>query len=179
MAKAKFIRTPEEQIAAEAEAVKLLRLALGNDADDAELFRDMIEGETSFFEIIDAIFELIQQDGELVTGIKKRADDLSARRGRIEDRIAMRRAKIETALMVYGDKVERPEATFSIRQNPPSVVVSDEMLIPAKYWKPGEPKLDKTLLSADLKALKDQPDAEPIPGATLNNAPQSLTIRVG
>lgn len=178
MAKAKFTRTPEEQIAAEAEALKLLRLTLGNDADDAELFRDMVEGETSFFEIIDAIYELIQQDNELITGIKKRIDDLSARKTRIEDRIAMRRAKIEAAIMVYGDKIERPEATFSIRQNPPSVVVTDEAAIPAKYWKPGDPKLDRALLSADLKALKDQPDAEPIPGATLNNAPQSLTIRV-
>lgn len=187
---AKHTRTPEERLAAEAEAVKLLKRALANDTEDAELFRDMVEGETSFFEMIDAIYEHIQQDDELLTGIKARKDALDARRKRIEERKGFRRAKIEMALMVYGEKIERPEATFSLRQNPPSVVISDEEAIPAKYWKPGAPVLDKALLLADLKerqsafeAELEKPEAErrapdAIPGATLNNAPQSLTIRV-
>jgi hypothetical protein len=170
-------RSPEERIAAEITAAKTLKLVLGNDADDAELFRDMIEGSTSFFEVLDAVYDAMRKDEEFVDGIVAREGELAVRKARIQERIGWRKAKLEMAILAYGDKVERPEATFSLRQNAPGVLITDEAAIPAKYWKPSDPKLDRALLSADLKAAKDDPNAEPIPGATLNNAPQTLTIR--
>lgn len=186
----KSTRPPEAEIAAQALAAKTLREVLGSDANDAELFRDMVEGETSLFEMIDAIYDAISADQEIVDGIEARVQSLGVRSARISERISWRRAKIEAALMVYGDKIERPEATFYLSNRAPKVIVTDEALIPAKYFVPGEPKLDKTLLKKDLDAIPQRlaeemakPEGErvaveEIPGATLSNGFQSLGIRV-
>jgi hypothetical protein len=186
----KSTRSPEAEIAAQALAAKTLREVLGSDANDAELFHDMVEGETSLFEMIDAIYDSISADQEIIDGIDKRVANLKARQSRVEERIGWRRAKIEAALMVYGDKIERPEATFFLSNRAPSVIITDEAMIPAKYFVQGDPKLDKKLLKKDLDAIPQRlaeelakPEderlpVEEIPGATLSNGFQSLNIRV-
>lgn len=165
----RYQREPEQRIAAEIEAAKALRIALGDEASDEELYHIAIDGQTSLNEMIDAIYEHIQQDQELLDGIKARESELSERKTRIKDRQDYRRAKIEQALLIYGEKIERPEATFSLAQRQAKVIVTDEHAIPSDYWKL-TPELDREKLRRDLA---DQA----IPGALLNNAPQTLTIR--
>ena len=168
--KSKSFRSPEARIAAEIEAAKALRFALGSDADDEELYHIAIDGETSLNEMIDAIFANIQIDQELLDGIAARESDLAVRKARINERIQYRKAKIEQALLIYGEKIERPEATFSLSQRQASIVVTEEADIPSDYWKM-KPELDRKALR---KALED---GVAVAGACLNNAPQTLTVR--
>lgn len=168
----KSFRSPEARIAAEIEAAKALRAVIAdiNEGDDEELYHIAIDGETSLNEMIDAIYANIQTDNELLDGIESRESDLAVRKKRIKERIAYRKAKIEQALTIYGEKIERPEATFSLSQRQAGIVISEESEIPSEFFKM-VPELDRGALRKALEA------GTPVPGACLNNAPQTLTIR--
>lgn len=159
------------KISREAEAAAALRDMLGKDAEDAELLNDMIEGETSLFEMIDALLNYHFQDVELISGITERENALAVRKKRIQNRIEFRRAKLEQALAIYGEKIERPEATLSLVKRKASLIVTEESEIPSEYWKQQKPKLNEAALKAALK------DGKQIPGVTLNNSPETVTIR--
>lgn len=160
----------------EAQAAKALRESiaqlLANDGDE-HLAIDMIEGETSLLECIDALLAANTQDAVIVAGVEKVAADLSARKSRVEGRIQMRRALIEQAMMTAEiKKLERPAATLSLANRPASLVIADESAIPSRFWVAADPKLDRKALSAALK------EGEAVTGATLSNAAPSLTVRV-
>lgn len=164
------------QINAEIEAAKTLKLALGQEAEDAELLADMIEGETSLFEMIDAVVDRIGQEQELIDGIQKRQDELSARKDRIRYRQGGYKAMIEQAMSILdAKKLERPEVTLSLSKRAPKLVIYDESAVPAQYFKRQDPAIDKKGLTAALKAIEHPDDA--IPGARLDPAPKTLTIR--
>ena len=57
------------------EAAKVLKFNLKDDADDLELLSDMVEGETSLFEMMETVYNAIKEDEEVINGIKQRADD--------------------------------------------------------------------------------------------------------
>ena len=111
-----MVDVAEQRIAREIEAAKILREALGADADDAVLLHDMVEGETSLMEMIDGVVELIRQDQETLDGIANRKQDLDLRKERIAFRQSKRKAKIEQALAIFGEKtLQRPEVTLTLR----------------------------------------------------------------
>ena len=146
------------------------------DEDDAETLRDMIEGETELHEAIETCFNSMQTDLELVTGIKARIDDLSARKTRFEQAAGRKRALIEQAFVIGQlEKMPLAEATLSLRKVPPGLDIEDESVIPAKYWKAQDPRLDRAEL---LKAVKEAAkEGESIPGVKLGEAGVSLTVR--
>ncbi len=183
----------------EATAAAALKEALGlTDADDMGLTLDTIEGETNFFEALDAALERIVTLEGLQAGLGAAIERLEARRTRMGATIKRARTALEQALNILEIEkaLERPAATVGLKKNPPAVVVVEEADIPATYWKPGDPKLDRRALLAALKereaafAAADKiEDAaaraaafaaipEPIPGATLSNAPMSLNLRI-
>lgn len=162
----------DDRIAREIEAARTLRDALGADADDAELLHDMVEGETSLFEMIDGVINLIREDQEVLDGIAARKKDLETRKERIEFRQSKRKAKIEQALAIFGERtLQRPEITLTLKRNPARLVINDESEIPSQFYKRGEPKLDKAGLKRCLK------EGEAVPGAALEPAPDTLTMR--
>ena len=110
----------------------------------------------------------------MLAGITSKAEDLAARKKRIEDRIGRKRAMIEQA-MVIGElpKMELATCTLSTRKTAPKLIVEDEALIPSKFWKTPDPVLDKKALNDALRA----DGAEPIPGASLSNGGISLNKR--
>lgn len=166
----------EDKIAREIEAAKALKIALGADAEDAELLRDMIEGETSLYEMIDGVVNLVREDDELLEGIAKREQDIKDRKERIRYRQAGRKAKIEQAMIILeARKLERPEATLSLSRRAAKLVITDESEVPTQFFKRQDPVLDKKGLAAALKALSETD--EPIPGAVLEPSPDSLSIR--
>lgn len=183
----------------EAKAAAALRESLAATAGgDGELLVDMIEGETSLFETIDALLVSIHADTGIVSGISGMQEALESRKTRFQSRIERARALIEQALMIaeIDAPVERAGGTLTLAKRAPSLVVTDEAEIPSGYWKAGKPTLDKTALTADLReaakaraaALEIEDAAaraaalalltDPVPGATLSNAAPSLTIRV-
>ena len=178
----------------EAQAVKALKegLAAVGAADDAELLLDTIEGQTSLFEIIDQLLLRRTESLALAEGLSGAIDALTARKRRFEANAERDKTLVEQALSVAElDTLMRPAGTLSMSKRPPSVVITEESEIPAIYWKPGTPSLDKKALSEAVRAHKaalaiEDPalreaalaEAPAVPGATLNNAAPSLTIRV-
>jgi hypothetical protein len=158
----------------ETEAARTLVASLADVlGDDTDLAADTIEGETNLQEVIlSAIARIVELD-TMTEGIKATQDALAGRKARLEKQREMIRESLAVAFEVACiKKLETPLATISLRAVPPRVEVIDESAIPAAYWKPQEPRLDR---KAVLDALKDKQD---VPGATLSNGGMAVSIRM-
>lgn len=161
-------RDLQREAQAAAALVANIRDAIGDD-EDAKI--DMIEGETSLKEVLEAAAQRLAVLDANIEAIKKVRDDLSKRAARFERQDELLRTAIVSALADADlKKVELATATLSRSPSPPKVIVTSEADIPADYWKRAEPTLDKRKLGAVLK------DGTQVPGATLSN--QSETLRV-
>jgi hypothetical protein len=139
----------------EFEAAKLLisQLKMMGENLDEDLVGDMVEGETELFEAIDRVCGQIGEDAALVEALKIQEKQLEARRHRLEMRNRARKDAVENALRLTKRSKHR-NALCDInvaRKAPPSLEIVNEAMIPARYWIPGEPKLDKRLLLSDVK----------------------------
>jgi hypothetical protein len=142
-------------------------------ADDDVLRADMLDGSTDIGDILTSLIHTIQDTTALKEGTEARLDELKARGERFTKRTKFVRALIfkimETAKL---KKLELPEATLSIRNNPQQIV--------------GDP--DAAALPDELVRIKREPDKQKIreallagqevPGCALSNAPPSLMIGV-
>jgi hypothetical protein len=101
--------------------------------DDEKLFTDMMEGETDLHWLVNQLHDRIATDAGMVNGIKHRKADLDERQSRLAARIEAHRVAI-IQLMQAGKvaKLELPEATYSIREGKPRLVINDEA-VPRKY----------------------------------------------
>lgn len=158
-----------EKLRREADAASLLLSEIGG--DDEDLSHDMVEGETSLFEAIEAAMSEIDDCAITVTGCKERESQLAERRKRAEARQDRLRGLIEQAMVTVGlDTVKLATATLSVSRVPPKAIVTDEAEVPAAYWKQPDPVLDKTRINQDAKTSD-------IPGVSLTNGGTSLKIR--
>jgi hypothetical protein len=166
--------------------------------EDDELLADMIEGETDLFEIIDRLIARRAENVALAAGAAKHIETMCGRRERFERLAEQDRTLITQALVIAElPSVRRPVATLSLSARAAKLVIDDEAAIPSSFWKVGDPRLDKTALAEAVKAraaaraeaiaaLPEDPGARDeaiaglppeIPGAHLEAAPPSLTIR--
>lgn len=183
------------------EAAKILREQIADiAAGDTDFIRDTIEGETSLHEQISTLVASIAEDEALADGAKRLRDDIDGRRKRIEARADVKRSLVASAMEI-GEikKIETPAGTVSLKPMPPKVIVSEEAEIPSRYWKTGDPTLNRKALGDDLKtrfaalseaAKIEDPEervkavtaadaAHPaIPGATLSNGSTTISIRI-
>lgn len=143
----------------------------GEDAD-AELLRDMVEGQTSLHEAIGrAALELAAVEGEK-DGIEIAIAKLKTRLSRYCDRATGIRDAIHAAMETAElTSLKTPAATLSVRPSPPRVEITDQAAIPAVFMVQPPPSPDKKGIAAALKA------GEPVPGATLSNSPLALQVR--
>lgn len=160
-------------IRSELEAVHALKASFESlSQNDPDLLADTIEGETSLFEIFDKMIYANGHDAAFIKACDLAIQDMQDRKERFAKRIESRRSLIEQAMMICElPKVERPLATLSMQNRPASVIVTEEALIPLKFWKASDPKLDKKAIGDALKA------GEAVDGACLSNKAPSLTIR--
>jgi hypothetical protein len=157
----------------EIEAARILREQIAAIAgEDEELIRDTLEGETSLREIIAALVANEAEDEAILDGIRELSKRISERKARIERRIDFRRSLIATGMEV-GEirKLETPAGVVTVKAKPPSVTLIEEADIPARFWKPQPPKLDRKELLAALK------EGESVPGATMSNGGTTIQIR--
>lgn len=161
------------KLSREIEAVMALKASLGEMiGDDAELLADTVEGQTDIHEAIAAVFASMDEDDILLTGIAARTDELTARKQRISKRITAKRAIIEHAMSIAEIKtIEAPLATLSLKRKPPGLIIEDEAVVPASFWKQPDPVLDKSKIKAALNAK------ETVLGASLDNGGVSLSVR--
>lgn len=184
------IRDLQQQI----EAARVLREQLSALGDE-ELIRDSIEGETGLLEMIGSMVRHDGEDAASINGLSAYIADLGKRKDRIKKRVETRRGLVAVALEQAGLKsLETPFGTPALSPIAPSVIVTDESLIPARYFIPQAPCLDKRWLlavlketaaarvtaskidDADLRATV-QAGLKNIPGAELSNGGIRLSIR--
>ena len=115
-------------------------------------------------EALAAVVRSYLDDLAIAAALGMRIGDMQERLHRIEHRAEKKRAVI-TAVMERADikKLSEPDFSAALRAVPPGLVVSDEREIPALFWKPQPPKLDRRGL---LTALTS---GQAIPGAGLGN----------
>ena len=108
----------------------------------------------------------------MAAGISLRLADLKARLERFEAR-AKRKRQLALQAMAEADmpKLVEPDFSASLKLGAPSVEIQAEDKIPAAYWKPQPPKLDKLGILAALKTGTE------IDGAVLVAPKQQLTVR--
>jgi hypothetical protein len=91
---------------------------------------------------------------------------------RIEMRGTKKRQLALDAMQEAGlSKLEQPDFTASTRPGTPSLIISAEDAIPATYWIPQPPKIDRQSMLASLKRGLE------IPGALLSNPKPVLVVR--
>lgn len=159
----------------ETEAAKTLLANLADViGDDAEFAADAVEGETSLNEAIDRAVQQMVNDRIAMTGLDLIISELVNRRARIDHRMGNMRTMLGAAMEQAGrKKIEHPAVTLSLRNTPPSVIVTDEAAIPSWFWKEAAPRLDKKAVLAALKAK------ESVPGAELSNGGQTIAVKWG
>lgn len=161
------VKTVGKELARALEIKELLR-----EHDDPTLVLDMIEGSTNLAESCCAVYEETLEDETLLAGVKATIADLKARQSRLEHSIETRRNVILMAMDRAGlDTIKSPLATLTRRPTPPKLIVADEAQIPARFWKPADPTLDRSAVKDALSA------GEAVEGASLSNGGISLSIR--
>ena len=139
---------------------------------DEETARDTIEGETNLHEAIAAAVALLNHCDAQAIGLEAILAQMQARKKRYEDRAGFVRAAIEQAMTIGNLRtLELPECTLTLAKRTGGVVITDEALIPARFWKPQDPALDRKAIGDALKG------EEAIPGAELGGERVSLTVR--
>ena len=183
------------------EAAKSLRLDLYRllNGEDEQALQDTFDGETTLDAEIRSAVLSIEEDEIFVTGIKKREEELKARRLRLEKRIEATRGLIEQAMTVAGwPSLEMDIGTVSVGKAAPRIEIENESEIPTQFWKRNDPSLDRAGLGkvlrerqkaldaiGKLKTLEERAAAfkkldeemPAIPGCRLETGGVALTIR--
>jgi hypothetical protein len=162
----------ERQTAGVKALADAMRPAIGED-DDA--LADLIEGETDALEAASRLLRWMGERQANSAALKAYEADLAGRRKRLDDGVSTARAALSRFMETVGlTKMERPEATLSLREAGPSVVYAID------FNPEGLPEeLRRWKCEADRPAVKAALEAgEVVPGATLNNGGTVLTVRV-
>lgn len=140
--------------------------------DDEDAIHDMVEGETRLFDAVDVVLKRLAELETNAKALSNLVESYSNRAARFEDQAQQLRAALGVALGMAGiKKLERPGGTLSLRAVAPKVNITNEAAIPAKFWKPSNPTLNK---AAVLEALKE---GQAIDGAELSNGGETISIR--
>jgi len=162
----------ERDISKQIAAAEALKASLATMTDDAEAIRDTIQGETSLHECIAAVMEEITEAEISIAGLETMIGKLSERQSRVEKRLGRLRAAVEQA-MVIGEitSFPTPGATLSLKSVPAKLIIEDEAKIPAEFWKPQDPMLNKKEIAVAIKSGRE------VPGAMFGNGGVTLAIR--
>ena len=119
-------------------------------------------------ENIAILIKNLESDAE---GFKREEERLTAKRSAIENKIKGLKTYLDTTMRAVDKlKFKTKLFSFNIQNNPPSVDITDEKLIPQEFFIDQAPKLDKKSLLAALK------DGREIEGAQIKQT-KSLRIR--
>lgn len=160
-------------VLAELNRYEKLRELLKGETDDPKAILDTLEGETNLNEALLVVADSALDDETMAEAIKLRIEALQARKSRCEVTAENKRGLIIMVMERAGLKtIKGPGATLTVRPLLGKAMVDNEAEIPAKFWKPQDPSLDKSALTEALR------NGEAVEGAKLSNGGVSLTIRV-
>jgi hypothetical protein len=137
-----------------------------------ETLRDSVEGISDLPQVVAAVLRSHLDDLAMAGALRSRLVNMRERLTRIEARAEKKRALV-ASVMDRADlrKLTEPDFTVSLRPTAQPLVITAESEIPATYWKPQAPKLDRSALIASLKA------GEQVPGASLGNGGVTIAVR--
>ena len=139
---------------------------------DEDTLLDTLEGITDLHEMIAAVIRSALVDEALHAGLRFRVNDMKERLSRLELRASKKRElALEAMTEVALGKLEQPDFTASARAGSPALVVVAEERIPAAYWLPQPPKLDRQAILGELKQGAE------IPGVQMSNPKPVLSVR--
>ena len=139
---------------------------------DPQIFLDTLDSiKEGFDDKAENTAKLIRSWEAEVEALKAEEKRIADRRKSLEGRISTTKQYLQIQMEMAGiEKVKRPLVTISIRNNPPSVKVLDESLIPSEYMIPQLPKVSKKDIKEALK------NGEFVPGAELQST-KGLVIK--
>jgi hypothetical protein len=139
---------------------------------DDEALADTVEGLTDLHEILAAVARAALTDEAMASGLGHWMEVLQKRLDRLQYRAAKRR-EIVRDVMVECEikKVTAPDLSLSIRPSNPSLVITDEGSIPAEFWVPQKPRLNRQDLLALLKV------GAQVAGVQISNPQPVLVVR--
>lgn len=138
------------------------------DACDCET-GELTEQDNAALTAIDMAFEkkaeqvalYVREIESEADGIDEEAKRLSAMVRTRRNRSASLKSYLKSCMEALSQlKIKGALCTVAIQNNPPAVNVTDAKTIPAQYWTPADPILNKSVLLADLKAGQAVPGAE-------------------
>ena len=139
---------------------------------DDQCLADTLEGLSDLPEILTAIVRAALTDEALAIGLKGRIGEMEDRLARLRDRAAKRRQIVKDTMVGLDlKKLEAPDFTASVRPGIASLVVIEPAQVPGLYWEPGEPRLNRKELLADLKQGAE------ITGVVLSDPDPVLSVR--
>jgi hypothetical protein len=142
-------------------------------AEDEVLRADMLDGETSFSDVLTDLIRIGEDARAMRDATKARQDDLKARADRFGRRIEWTR-RLMLAILDAAQlrKIELPEGTVYLKNNAPQIVGEvDGDKLPDDLVKI-ERKPDRTKIKEALKA------GQAIEGLALSNSPPSIVVMV-
>jgi hypothetical protein len=155
------------------------RLALQNKLEELDLdeqtIADTLEGSSTEIQAkVEAYAFVIRNMESLPEAIKAEEKRLADRRKAIEKRVDSIKNWLFVSMQTAGiTKIESPVFTVTLQNNPASVVIDDEALIPVNFMRvpePPPPAPDKTLIKQAIN------DGLEVPGAHLQTS-QRLVIK--
>lgn len=143
----------------------------GYDADDIGLG---IETETSFLEAVSATVRRLDELEELAGAAKALAARYVERSKALEHRRELLRGALVEAMerSQAPMPLRLPEGTVSLKDTPPSAIVTDEALVPDEFWR------TKFTKSVDLRSVTlSLREGVAVPGAVLRNSRKTVSVR--
>lgn len=139
--------------------------------DDEDLFRDTLEGNTRFNEIMDRLLSELRDNETLAEAAAQRIGKIRERQTRMTHRVQFYRGLMHRLLSITGLKsVALGEAKISVVNSPDKVIITDESAIPDAFCKIiKEP--NKTAIKNAIK------NGQYVPGATLSNGGTTIQVR--
>lgn len=140
---------------------------------DEETLHDTLEGISDLPELIKAVVRSSLEDEVLIGALKQRVEDMQARLSRLKDRFDRKR-ELASWAMTNADipKIQTEDFTLSLRQGPLRLEVIDQDKVPAEFFIPQPPRLDRSGLIGVLKR------GDVVPGTILIHGEMHIAVRV-
>jgi hypothetical protein len=139
-------------------------------AEDEQLRADMVEGSTSISTLLEILLTAERDAADMQGALSSRIEDAKARKDRFKRRQEGAKKMMQRLMEIAGLKrLQLTEATLTVANVPPSVVIIDEFQVPAEFMRvKSEP--DKAAIKDALK------NGAVIPGCQMSNGGQSLRV---
>ena len=140
-------------------------------AFDSEALSDTLDGSTDAQDLIAKLVRQSLETQAAADGLGGLISDYGLRHDRMEAKAAALKNAAFKIMQAIGERsIKRPEFTLTVHPSRPAVIVTDPDALPTEFI--------RVKAEPDKKAIAEALKAGPVPGATLSNGGDCLTVRV-